>query len=66
MPRCRARSVEAAAGGHLLTILVIILVLILVGALPAWPYSEGWGYYPSSTLGIVVLVLLVLLLMGRI
>ena len=50
----------------MLTILVIILVLILVGALPTWPYSEGWGYYPSSTLGIVVLVLLVLLLMGRI
>jgi len=50
----------------LLTILVIILVLILVGALPTWPYSEGWGYYPSSTLGIVVVVLLVLLLMGRI
>ena len=50
----------------MLTILVIILVLILVGALPTWPYSEGWGYYPSSTLGIVVVVLLVLLLMGRI
>jgi bacteriorhodopsin len=50
----------------LLTILVIILVLILVGALPTWPYSERWGYYPSSTIGIVVLVLLVLLLMGRI
>lgn len=50
----------------MLTILLIILVLILVGALPTWPYSQGWGYYPSSTVGIVVLVLVVLLLMGRI
>jgi hypothetical protein len=50
----------------MLTILLIILVLILLGALPAWPYSQGWGYYPSSTVGIVVLVLVVLLLMGRI
>lgn len=47
------------------TILLIILVLLLVGALPAWPYSRGWGYYPSSGLGLVVVVLLVLLLAGR-
>ena len=47
------------------TILLIILVLLLVGALPAWPYSSGWGYYPSGILGLVVVVLLVLLLMGR-
>ncbi len=50
----------------MLTILLIILVLILIGALPAWPYSQGWGYYPSGTLGIIVIVLLVLLLLGRI
>ncbi|HWX70781.1 MAG TPA: DUF3309 family protein [Steroidobacteraceae bacterium] len=50
----------------MLTILLIVLVLILVGALPTWPYSQGWGYYPSSTLGLIVLVLVVLLLMGRI
>jgi hypothetical protein len=49
----------------MLTILLIVLVLILVGALPTWPYSEGWGYYPSSTVGVVVLVLVVLVLMGR-
>jgi hypothetical protein len=47
------------------TILLIILVLLLVGALPTWPYSTGWGYYPSGGVGLIVLVLLVLLLMGR-
>ena len=47
------------------TILLIILVLLLIGALPAWPYSRSWGYYPSSGLGLVVVVLLVLLLAGR-
>ena len=50
----------------MLTILVIVLVLILIGALPTWPYSQGWGYYPSGTLGVVVIVVVVLLLMGRI
>jgi len=50
----------------MLTILLIVLVLILIGALPTWPYSAGWGYYPSGTLGLVVIVLVVLLLMGRI
>ena len=49
----------------MLTILLIILVLILIGALPTWPYSAGWGYYPSGGLGLVVIVLVVLLLMGR-
>jgi uncharacterized protein DUF3309 len=48
------------------TILLIILILILVGALPTWGYSSGWGYGPSGLLGIVVIVILVLLLMGRI
>jgi hypothetical protein len=48
------------------TILVIILILLLVGALPSWPYSSGWGYYPSGGLGLVVVILIVLLLMGRI
>jgi len=47
------------------TILVIVLVLLLIGALPTWPYSSGWGYYPSSGLGLVVLILVVLLLTGR-
>ncbi|MGE0745048.1 MAG: DUF3309 family protein [Rhodospirillales bacterium] len=48
------------------TILLIILILILIGALPAWPHSRGWGYYPSGGLGLVVIILLILLLMGRI
>jgi Protein of unknown function (DUF3309) len=49
----------------MVTILVILLVLALVGALPSWPYSRGWGYYPSGGLGLVVLILIILLLMGR-
>ena len=48
------------------TILLIILVLLLIGALPAWPYSGGWGYYPSGGLGLIVVILLILVLMGRI
>jgi len=47
------------------TILLVLLVLLLIGALPSWPYSRGWGYYPSGGLGLVVVVLLVLLLAGR-
>lgn len=47
------------------TILLIILVLLLIGALPTWPYSSGWGYYPSGGLGLVVIILLVLVVMGR-
>jgi hypothetical protein len=48
------------------TILLIVLVLVLIGALPTWPHSTGWGYYPAGGLGLVVLILLILLLMGRI
>ena len=47
------------------TILLIILVLLLVGAIPAWPHSRSWGYGPSGILGLIVVVLLALLLMGR-
>ena len=47
-------------------ILLIIVVLLLLGALPTWPYSGGWGYYPSSGLGLVLIILIVLALMGRI
>jgi hypothetical protein len=50
----------------MITILIVILVLALIGALPSWPYSRGWGYYPSGGVGLIVLILLVLLLMGRI
>ncbi len=48
------------------TILLVILILLLIGALPTWPHSSGWGYYPSGGLGLVVIILLILLLMGRI
>lgn len=48
------------------TILLIILVLILVGAVPSWPYSRGWGYGPSGILGVILIVVLILVLMGRI
>lgn len=48
------------------TILLILLLLLLVGALPTWPHSRSWGYVPSGGLGLVVLILVILLLMGRI
>ncbi len=48
------------------TILIIVLVLAVVGALPAWPHSRAWGYYPSSGMGLVLMIVLVLLLLGRI
>ena len=47
------------------TILLIIVILLLIGALPMWPYSGGWGYYPSGGLGLVLLILIILLLTGR-
>ena len=46
-------------------ILIVLLVLILLGTLPAWPYSSGWGYYPSGGAGLVLLILIILLLTGR-
>ena len=48
------------------TILIIVLILLLIGALPSWGYSRGWGYGPSGLLGLVAIVVIVLLLMGRI
>ncbi|HEX5077704.1 MAG TPA: DUF3309 family protein [Geminicoccaceae bacterium] len=48
------------------TILLIILILLLLGALPTWPYSRGWGYYPSGGLGLVLIIILILVLMGRV
>jgi Protein of unknown function (DUF3309) len=47
-------------------LLLIILILLLVGTLPTWPHSRGWGYYPSGGLGLILVILLILLLMGRI
>jgi hypothetical protein len=48
------------------TILLIILIILLIGALPTWGYSGGWGYYPSGGLGIILVIIIVLLVMGRI
>jgi hypothetical protein len=48
------------------TILLILVIILLIGALPAWPYSTGWGYYPSGGLGLVLLIVIILALMGRI
>jgi len=48
------------------TILLILLILLLIGALPTWPHSRGWGYYPSGGLGLILVVILILVLLGRI
>jgi hypothetical protein len=48
------------------TILLIILILLLIGALPTWPYSGGWGYYPSGGFGLVLIILIILVVVGRI
>jgi hypothetical protein len=48
------------------TVLLVVLVLMLLGAIPSWPHSRGWGYYPSGGLGLVLLILVVLMLSGRI
>lgn len=48
------------------TILIVIVVLLLIGALPSWPYSSGWGYYPSGGLGLILVIVVILLLLGRV
>ncbi len=48
------------------TILIILLILLLIGAIPSWGYSSGWGYYPSGLLGLILIVVIVLVVMGRI
>ena len=63
--KVHATNSERRNGMTLGTILLIVLILVLVGALPTWPHSKSWGYYPSGGLGLVVLILLLLVLMGR-
>lgn len=58
----RERSEDMTVG----TLLLVLLILVVVGALPTWPHSKNWGYYPSGALGVIVLVLLVLVFMGRV
>lgn len=60
------RRIPASEANMLGTILLVILILLLIGALPNWGYSRGWGYGPSGGLGLVVLIIIILLLMGRI
>jgi hypothetical protein len=50
----------------MVTILIVILILFLLGALPTWPHSKNWGYYPSGGIGLILLILIILLLLGRI
>ena len=66
-PNVYLQEQELRSGVTMLgTILLIVLILILVGALPTWPYSGGWGYYPSGGFGLLLVIVIVLLLMGRI
>jgi hypothetical protein len=58
--------VQAKEQSIVITILIVLLILMLIGAFPAWPYSRSWGYYPSGGLGLVVIILVILLLLGRI
>jgi hypothetical protein len=48
------------------TVLLVILILLLLGALPLWPYSTGWGFYPSGGLGLILIVLIILIVLGRV
>jgi hypothetical protein len=53
-------------GTSMSTILLVILILLLLGALPLWPYSTGWGFYPSGGLGLILIVLIILIVLGRV
>jgi hypothetical protein len=60
------RPTQPEAAMTIGTILLILLILILIGALPTWPYSRGWGYYPTGGIGLIVVILLVLVLLGHV
>jgi Protein of unknown function (DUF3309) len=60
-----ARALAPPERNHMRTILLIILVILVLGALPTWPYSAGWGYYPSGGLGLILLIVLVLAVLGK-
>ena len=57
---------DCSSDEQLTTVLLVILVLMVIGSIPAWPHSRGWGYYPSGGVGLLVLILIILLLTGRI
>jgi hypothetical protein len=58
-------TIEQGRNIMLGTILLVVLILMVVGAMPTWPHSRSWGYYPSGGLGLIVLILIILLLLGR-
>jgi Protein of unknown function (DUF3309) len=64
--RIEAPSQEEKESAMIGTVLIVILVLALVGALPAWPYSRSWGYYPTGGLGLILMILIILMLLGQI
>jgi hypothetical protein len=64
-PKCLAATKIVQKGAAMGTILLIILILLLIGALPAWPYSSGWGYWPSGGLGLILLIIIILALSGH-
>jgi hypothetical protein len=59
------KTIQSRTEAHMI-ILLVVLVILALGSAPAWPYSRGWGYYPSGGLGLVVVILVILLLLGRI
>jgi uncharacterized protein DUF3309 len=66
LPHIISRQQPEVCSMSLATILLIVFLVILIGALPTWPYSSGWGYYPSGGAGLVLLILVILLVMGRV
>ena len=62
----RQGGTEGKEGKLFMLILLIILIVLLIGATPAWPYSRGWGYYPTGVLGTILIIFLVLLLLGQV
>lgn len=62
----RPHSDDFRGATHMSWIIVLVLLILLIGAIPSWPHSAGWGYYPSGGLGIVLIIVIILLLMGRI
>jgi hypothetical protein len=62
----RSRVLQIREANMLSTVLLIVLILLLIGAIPSWPYSRGWGYGPSGILGVVLVVVLILALTGRV
>ncbi len=61
-----AALLDVWGNAMLSTILIVILILLLIGALPTWPYSSGWGYYPGGGLGLILIIVIILALLGRI